>query len=74
MKMNNSIETLNAGDRIIIEGINWDTDGDDPADLELPENTEITLPDHWDEDSEVADILSDYYGFCVNSIDEIRKA
>ena len=66
-------DDLKAGDRIRLEGIDWDTDGDDPADLELPTETEITVPDDWEQGETIADVLSDRYGFCIHGISTIRR-
>lgn len=66
-------ESLQTGDRIRVEGIDWDTDGDDPADLDLPLSTEITIPDDWIQGESVADILSDRYGFCIHGIATITR-
>jgi hypothetical protein len=49
-------------DRII--KVDWDTDGED---LGLP--TEVLVP-NFVPDDDVADYLSDIYGFCVNSWSE----
>lgn len=46
--------------------IDWETDGDKYALEELPK--EVEIPDHIGED-EVADYLSDEYGWLVNSVD-----
>lgn len=64
-------EDLKAGDRIRLEGIDWDTDGDDPADLDLPMDLELTIPEDWCEGESVADVLSDRFGFCVHGISTI---
>lgn len=66
-------DQLQAGDRIRVEGIDWDTDGDDPLDLDLPLETEITVPDDWCEGESVADVLSDRYGFCIHGISTITR-
>ena len=44
-------------------GIEWDTDGMDPAECGLP--AEVEIPDDVD-DSDVGNWLSDTYGFCHN--------
>lgn len=44
--------------------VNWDTDGINPEELNLPEVVDI--PAYINED-EVADWLSDNYGYCVYS-------
>jgi hypothetical protein len=53
--------------------IQWDTDGEDPAKLNLPLETTITAPyPEFDPTEEGADLLSDKFGFCVFSF-EFRK-
>ena len=64
---------LQAGDRVRLEGIDWDTDGDDPADLELPLELEMTIPQDWCEGESVVDVLSDRFGFCVHGISAIKR-
>ena len=48
----------------LASGIEWDTDGEDPASLGLPHAVEVEADD---EDS-VVDALSDNYGWCINSV------
>ncbi|MCA3266182.1 MAG: hypothetical protein ING19_08945 [Azospirillum sp.] len=43
----------------------WDTDGEDPEDLGLPNETVIELDDEADPNMEGADALSDKFGYCV---------
>jgi hypothetical protein len=50
--------------KIYITDIDWDTDGESKEELGLPDVVVVT--DDIDED-EIADMLSDDYGFCVNS-------
>jgi hypothetical protein len=50
--------------KIYITDIDWDTDGESKEELGLPDVVVVT--DDMDED-EIADMLSDDYGFCVNS-------
>lgn len=48
--------------------IQWDTDGDKELFESLPKEVEITLDDYTEGDyldDELADTLSDFYGFCV---------
>lgn len=52
-----------------IYNINWDTDGLDPKELHLPQETDIPYSVASDE---VADYLSDTFGFCVNSFKSSR--
>ena len=40
----------------------WDTDGEDEEDLGLPSRVEIPF---FVDDDEIADYLSDEYGYCV---------
>jgi hypothetical protein len=40
----------------------WDTDGEDEEDLGLPSRVEIPF---FTDDDEIADYLSDEYGYCV---------
>ena len=60
--------------RIYITNIDWDIDGENKDELGLPDMVEV--PVDMDKD-EIADMLSDYYGFCVNSFSieavEIKK-
>ena len=49
---------------IHVTNIEWDTDGEDPKDLNLP--NEVKINEDIDED-EIADYLSDEYGWCVCS-------
>lgn len=48
--------------------VDWDTDGESPEDLGLPE--EVSVPWYVPDDG-VADYCSDIYGFCVNSWVEV---
>lgn len=50
--------------KIYITDIDWDTDGESKEELGLPDVVVVT--DDIDED-DIADMLSDEYGFCVNS-------
>lgn len=49
-------------------GVEWDTDGMDEEELDLP--SEVEVPNDIDED-QVSDWLSDLYGFCVKGWYEI---
>lgn len=49
-------------------GVEWDTDGMDEEELDLP--NEVEVPGELD-DEDVADYLSDTYGFCVKGWYEI---
>jgi len=66
-------DQLRSGDYIRVEGIDWDTDGDDPLSLELPLDTQITIPHDWCEGESVADLLSDQYGYCIHGISTITR-
>jgi len=60
---------------ITISGIEWDVDEDDDAD-DLPTVVTFTkgqILEHYDS-TEVADFLSDEYGWCVNSIADISPS
>lgn len=76
---------LVADDRILVRatGIEWDTTSDDdaehpdtmeelkpllPSDLTVRVNADIDL-----EDGQLSDLLSDRYGFCVNSIGSVER-
>ena len=61
-------ENLNAEDNDRIVRVNWDTDGESIDECGLPEN--VSIPSYIPE-YDVADYLSDTYGFCVNSWYEI---
>lgn len=50
--------------KIYITDIDWNTDGESKEELGLPDVVVVT--DDIDED-DIADMLSDEYGFCVNS-------
>jgi hypothetical protein len=49
-------------------GVEWDTDGMDEEELDLP--SEVEIPGELD-DEDVTDWLSDNYGFCLKSWYEI---
>jgi hypothetical protein len=50
-----------------IYNIDWDTDNlDEEYEEEIILPNEVELPNNTDEDM-IADLLSDMYGFCVNS-------
>lgn len=51
-------------------GVEWDTDGMDEEELDLP--NEVEIPGDID-DEDVADYLSDTYGFCVNGWYDINE-
>jgi hypothetical protein len=46
--------------------IRWDTDGEDTADLGLPdEHIAVVDDDDWDPEEDAADLLSDEFGVCI---------
>jgi hypothetical protein len=51
-----------ANPRAYAVDIVWDTDGEDEDDLGLPSRVEIPF---FEDDDEIADYLSDKYGYCV---------
>ena len=57
--------------KMYITDIDWDTDGKNKDELGLPDVVVVT--DDIDED-EIADMLSDEYGYCVQSfcIEEVE--
>lgn len=62
---NYDIQSWNVDDSsILVSGIVWDTDGEDAEDLGLP--TQVEVPLCVDKDN-IADYLSDRYGYCVKS-------
>ena len=48
--------------------VDWDTDGMDPEELDLPEVVDV--PGYVDED-DIADFISDIWGYCINSWEEV---
>ena len=60
-----SINVGNSPDKqVTISDIDWD---DDDSGVDLPESVVVCFPSSEEADLEFADILSDEYGFCVNS-------
>jgi hypothetical protein len=53
-----------------ITNIKWDTDEDELIFASLPQNLEITVAD----EDDIADALSDAYGFCVFGFDCVEIA
>ena len=51
-----------------VHGIKWDTDGESPSELGLPETVDVEA---FSED-EVADALSDHYGWRVESMRKVE--
>lgn len=66
-------EDIKPGDTIRASGIDWDTDGADAAELELPDEVTIRIPTDWEDHETVADKLSDEYGFCINGIKTLER-
>lgn len=64
-------ESFNERVCIVCAGIMWDTDGQDPDVLSLPESVVIDKPtydmvaDYSEGNDAVVNYLSDRYGFCV---------
>ena len=52
--------------RVFAYDIDWDTDGDTVNNLPL--SCEVVLDDDADPQYDLADVLSDEYGFCINSL------
>jgi len=50
-----------------ITEIDWDTDGLDPQELNLPTEVPIDRDEYCEDEEWIADVLSDTYGWCVNS-------
>ena len=50
--------------RILFTDIQWDTDGENLADV-LPSSATLDVPADLDVETDGADVLSDKYGFCV---------
>ena len=50
--------------KLYCSAIEWDTDGEDPNSLGLPDTAEVEVSDDY-QDNEAANALSDLYGFCV---------
>lgn len=52
--------------KVKVFGIVWDTDGED---VDLPSEVTLEVSEDTDLENEIADILSDKYGWCVLSVD-----
>lgn len=59
-------EDIPSGCRMI--KVDWDTDGQDPEELDLPEIVSIPI---YTDDDDVTDVISDYYGYCIKSWEEV---
>ena len=55
-------------DTLIAKGIKWDIDKEDIGVVSLPEEVEVWVP----EGKDITDVLTDMYGFCINSIESIE--
>ena len=64
-------DQIKPGDTIMAKGIDWDTDGEVVDNL--PVEATVQIPAEWSEDDIVADLLSDQYGWCINSIQAIER-
>ena len=51
------------------KGIEWDIDEEDIDEVSLPEDVKVWVP----EGKDIADVLSDMYGFCINSIESVEE-
>lgn len=51
------------------KGIEWDIDEEDIDEVSLPEDVEVWVP----EGKDIADVLTDIYGFCINSIESVEE-
>jgi hypothetical protein len=60
--------------QVVLEGIDWDTDGENPADFGLPNDWATTIEAEDDDtEDEVADRAvdkaSDTFGWCISGIE-----
>lgn len=51
------------------KGIEWDIDEEDIDEVSLPEDVEVWVP----EGKDIVDVLTDMYGFCINSIESVEE-
>lgn len=51
------------------KGIEWDIDEEYIDEISLPEDAEVWVP----EGKDIADVLTDMYGFCINSIESVEE-
>lgn len=61
--------------KLLFKGIHWDTSEEPIENLNLPKNFVMEVDDKTGidpKDFDIADILSDEYGFCLDGIDEVR--
>ncbi len=57
--------------KIIVNGINWETDGESASALGLPNDVVLDVEDDV-KNEDIADILSDEFGYLIDCIEEIR--
>ena len=50
-------------------GIEWDIDEEDIDEVSLPEDADVWVP----EGKDIADVLTDMYGFCIKSIESVDE-
>lgn len=50
-------------------GIEWDIDEEDIDEVSLPEDADVWVP----EGKDIADVLTDMYGFCIKSIESVEE-
>ena len=50
-------------------GIEWDIDEEDIDEVSLPEDVDVWVP----EGKDIADVLTDMYGFCIKSIESVEE-
>jgi hypothetical protein len=51
------------------KGIEWDIDEEDIDEVSLPEDADVWVP----EGKDIADVLTDMYGFCIKSIESVDE-
>lgn len=51
------------------KGIEWDIDEEDIDEVSLPEDADVWVP----EGKDIADVLTDMYGFCIKSIESVEE-
>lgn len=51
------------------KGIEWDVDAEDVNEVSLPEDANVWVP----EGKDIADVLTDMYGFCIKSIESVDE-
>jgi hypothetical protein len=51
------------------KGIEWDIDEEDINEVSLPEDADVWVP----EGKDIADVLTDMYGFCIKSIESVEE-